>query len=109
MIGISYHSGKFLLLEDVIDPTEFLNVTSGQHAAPLSSGLYLCQKALHRCEDILLKQPVLQGGRSLASETIQVLVLDIGCLWGGELTALRIDPFVLQFPCPGQQDPAKFS
>lgn len=34
--------------------------------------------------------------------------LDSGCLWGGQLTALRIDPFVIQLPCPGQQNPAKF-
>jgi bis(5'-nucleosyl)-tetraphosphatase (symmetrical) len=35
--------------------------------------------------------------------------LDSGCLWGGLLTALRIDPYALQLPCPGQQSPAKFS
>jgi len=35
--------------------------------------------------------------------------LDSGCLWGGLLTALRIDPHAMQLPCSGQQDPAKFS
>ncbi len=35
--------------------------------------------------------------------------LDSGCVWGGQLTALRIDPFAVSVPCPRQQDPAKFS
>ena len=35
--------------------------------------------------------------------------LDTGCLWGGKLTALRIDPHALQLPCPGQRDPAGIS
>ena len=37
--------------------------------------------------------------------------LDTGCLWGGELTALRIDqepPKPIQYQCAGQQDPAMF-
>lgn len=34
--------------------------------------------------------------------------LDSGCLWGGQLTALRIDPYAIQLPCPGQQNPTKF-
>lgn len=38
--------------------------------------------------------------------------LDSGCLWGGKLTALRIDlkkPKPRFLSCPGQQDPGKFS
>ena len=38
--------------------------------------------------------------------------LDTGCLWGGQLTALRIDvdpPVPTHLPCPGQQDPARFA
>ena len=38
--------------------------------------------------------------------------LDTGCLWGGELTALRIDavpPAPTHLPCPGRQDPARFA
>ncbi|HEC06210.1 MAG TPA: symmetrical bis(5'-nucleosyl)-tetraphosphatase [Thiolapillus brandeum] len=37
--------------------------------------------------------------------------LDTGCLWGGELTALRIDrspPAPKQYQCEGQQDPTLF-
>ncbi|WP_457665306.1 symmetrical bis(5'-nucleosyl)-tetraphosphatase [Thiolapillus sp.] len=37
--------------------------------------------------------------------------LDTGCLWGGALTALRIDqepPEPAQYQCEGQQDPALF-
>jgi len=37
--------------------------------------------------------------------------LDTGCLWGGALTALRIDqdpPSPVQHQCQGQQDPAMF-
>ena len=32
--------------------------------------------------------------------------LDTGCLWGGKLTTLRIDPHAIQVPCPGQRNPA---
>mgnify|MGYP001828741848 FL=1 len=35
--------------------------------------------------------------------------LDTGCLWGGKLTALRIDPHAFQLPCPGRRDPAGLS
>jgi bis(5'-nucleosyl)-tetraphosphatase (symmetrical) len=38
--------------------------------------------------------------------------LDTGCLWGGALTALRIDqnpPSPVQYQCEGQQDPAMFA
>ena len=35
--------------------------------------------------------------------------LDTGCLWGGKLTALRIDPHGFQLPCPGRRDPAGLS
>lgn len=37
--------------------------------------------------------------------------IDTGCLWGGRLTALRIDtpePRATQITCPGAQDPRKF-
>jgi len=37
--------------------------------------------------------------------------LDSGCLWGGRLTALRIDlgpPTPTHLPCPGRQNPADF-
>ncbi|MGV6825782.1 MAG: symmetrical bis(5'-nucleosyl)-tetraphosphatase [bacterium] len=37
--------------------------------------------------------------------------IDSGCLWGGEMTALRLDedsPTAIQLPCRGQQDPARF-
>lgn len=39
-----------------------------------------------------------------------VYPLDTGCLWGGELTALRIgrDPEYLRIDCPGQRKPADF-
>ncbi|HIE54671.1 MAG TPA: hypothetical protein EYP90_05755 [Chromatiaceae bacterium] len=38
--------------------------------------------------------------------------LDTGCLWGGKLTALRIDvdpPVPTHLPCPRQQDPSRFA
>ena len=38
--------------------------------------------------------------------------LDTGCLWGGKLTALRLDvadPYPVQYECPGRQNPADFS
>lgn len=36
--------------------------------------------------------------------------LDTGCLWGGTLTAMRLeDSEVFQLKCPGAQDPRKFS
>lgn len=35
--------------------------------------------------------------------------LDTGCLWGGQLTALRIDPHILQLACPARRDPAGLS
>lgn len=35
--------------------------------------------------------------------------LDSGCLWGGQLTALRIDPFATQLSCSRQRDPTKYS
>ncbi len=35
--------------------------------------------------------------------------LDSGCLWGGQLTALRIDPFAVQAVCSRQQNPAQYS
>ena len=38
--------------------------------------------------------------------------IDTGCLWGGRLTALRLDgdrPEPLQVDCPGAQDPLRFS
>ena len=38
--------------------------------------------------------------------------LDTGCLWGGALTALRIDqdpPSPVQYQCEGQQDPVMFA
>ena len=41
-----------------------------------------------------------------------VWALDSGCVWGGALTLLRLDqepPMPLSSPCPGQQDPARFT
>lgn len=41
-----------------------------------------------------------------------VWALDSGCLWGGELSILRIDknkPIATHFDCPGQQNPTKFA
>lgn len=41
-----------------------------------------------------------------------VWAIDSGCLWGGELTLLRLDsetPQALHHPCPGAQDPRKFA
>lgn len=41
-----------------------------------------------------------------------VWAIDTGCLWGGELTALRIDsptPRATRIPCPGAQDPRTFT
>jgi bis(5'-nucleosyl)-tetraphosphatase (symmetrical) len=40
-----------------------------------------------------------------------VWALDTGCLWGGALTALRIDlpePKPIHMPCRGQQDPSRY-
>jgi len=40
-----------------------------------------------------------------------VWALDSGCLWGGALTALRIDlpePRPVHLPCTGQQDPSRY-
>jgi bis(5'-nucleosyl)-tetraphosphatase (symmetrical) len=44
-------------------------------------------------------------------ETQNTWALDTGCLWGGELTALRIDKSpasAIQYQCQGQQDPELF-
>ena len=41
-----------------------------------------------------------------------IWALDTGCVWGGALTLLRLDqdpPLPHASPCPGQQDPARFS
>ena len=38
-----------------------------------------------------------------------VYSLDTGCLWGGHLTALRLeDAEIIQLDCPAEQDPLKF-
>jgi bis(5'-nucleosyl)-tetraphosphatase (symmetrical) len=40
-----------------------------------------------------------------------IWALDTGCLWGGSLTALRIDldePTPVHLPCMGQQDPRRY-
>ena len=35
-----------------------------------------------------------------------IVGLDSGCIWGGALTALRLDDRTLfQLPCPGYQEP----
>jgi len=44
-------------------------------------------------------------------EKYRVYPLDTGCVWGGELTALRIDkttPEYISIECPGDADPADF-
>jgi bis(5'-nucleosyl)-tetraphosphatase (symmetrical) len=42
-----------------------------------------------------------------AHDATGVYPIDSGCLWGGQLTALRIDtaPERIELPCPGQQSP----
>lgn len=45
-------------------------------------------------------------------EVANTWALDSGCLWGGKLTALRIDvdpPVPFHLPCPGQLDPQLYS
>jgi bis(5'-nucleosyl)-tetraphosphatase (symmetrical) len=40
-----------------------------------------------------------------------VWALDTGCLWGGSLTALRLDeerPTPIHLPCGGQADPTRY-
>lgn len=40
--------------------------------------------------------------------TEKVLALDTGCVWGGRLTAVRLeDRALFQVPCPGYQDPGE--